>query len=635
MKVKKQKKGISLIVLVITIIVMIILASAIIISLSNSGIIDNARKAVDLSNESGIKEALEITVSLLKQENKLNEENLKSELEKSSNEEVEVTKDIDGSYTVGVKGIYFTIEDDKIIKGKYDKWDGTKLEPTSMTDNEIHIYKASELKWVQEQVALGNSFEGYTIYLENNLDLGARESSGDTLDTKWKTDANKATKWTPIGKTEELGLKAKFEGNDHVIKGVYVEETTDNTGLFGCVENVVQNLSIKNSYIEGTKYTGGIVGNVQGEVTVTNCHNINTTVVLVQGEYHTVGGVVGKLWTGTISNSTNSGNVFGNGFSSTYYTRCGGVAGSAYIVNNCSNTGNVLSKGMQTGGIVGVLRYNANNCVNSGYVCMNNNDANSSDGITVLSFIGGIVGRSIANTTIENCSNSAKVEGSGKYVGGIVGGANKNTTIENCSNNAEIKGSASNVGGIVGGDNSGTIIRNSRNIGDIKAGMMNDKTANSDCGGIIGALNTTGEVSNCFNSGTISAENSNAGGIVGMIYQNENKTECIIKNNINVGSIEGIYFIGGIVGWIGGSEGGTKISLCYNKGNIKADHDFGSIVGYETCKTGANTYSHLYYLSSLNLGAINGVDNVEQNVTSTTKDINTFEEFKTWIAQFE
>ncbi len=173
----KKNQGVSLIVLVITIIVMIILASAIIISLSNNGIIQNAKKAVDLSNEQQVQEMLEITVALLKQENKLDETNLKEELTKNFNEEVEVTKETDGSYTVGVKETYFTIEDGKIVKGKYDKWDGTSSEPTNMTNNEIHIYKASELKWLQEETAEGTTFEGYTIYLENNLDLGAREST--------------------------------------------------------------------------------------------------------------------------------------------------------------------------------------------------------------------------------------------------------------------------------------------------------------------------------------------------------------------------------------------------------------------------------------------------------------------------
>ena len=52
----QSKKGISLIVLVITIIVMIILAAAIIISLNNTGIIENSNKAVDETNEKTIVE---------------------------------------------------------------------------------------------------------------------------------------------------------------------------------------------------------------------------------------------------------------------------------------------------------------------------------------------------------------------------------------------------------------------------------------------------------------------------------------------------------------------------------------------------------------------------------------------------
>ncbi len=50
----KNKKGISLIVLVITIIVMIILAASVIISLSNTGIINKANEAVDKTNKSEV-----------------------------------------------------------------------------------------------------------------------------------------------------------------------------------------------------------------------------------------------------------------------------------------------------------------------------------------------------------------------------------------------------------------------------------------------------------------------------------------------------------------------------------------------------------------------------------------------------
>ena len=47
----QKKKGISLIVLVITIIVMIILAASVVVSLNNTGIINKAGQTVDLTNE--------------------------------------------------------------------------------------------------------------------------------------------------------------------------------------------------------------------------------------------------------------------------------------------------------------------------------------------------------------------------------------------------------------------------------------------------------------------------------------------------------------------------------------------------------------------------------------------------------
>ncbi|MBR6689600.1 MAG: type II secretion system protein [Clostridia bacterium] len=52
----KNKKGISLIVLVITIIVMIILAAAVIISMNNTGIIDKASHVVKLTDEKQVQD---------------------------------------------------------------------------------------------------------------------------------------------------------------------------------------------------------------------------------------------------------------------------------------------------------------------------------------------------------------------------------------------------------------------------------------------------------------------------------------------------------------------------------------------------------------------------------------------------
>ncbi|MBR6613671.1 MAG: leucine-rich repeat protein [Clostridia bacterium] len=57
----QNKKGISLIVLVITIIVMIILAASVVITLSNTGVIDRAGQAVDLTNEAAVQDLAALT----------------------------------------------------------------------------------------------------------------------------------------------------------------------------------------------------------------------------------------------------------------------------------------------------------------------------------------------------------------------------------------------------------------------------------------------------------------------------------------------------------------------------------------------------------------------------------------------
>ena len=57
----KNKEGISLIVLVITIIVMIILAASVVITLSNSGIINKASDAVSATNLAEVEQLASLT----------------------------------------------------------------------------------------------------------------------------------------------------------------------------------------------------------------------------------------------------------------------------------------------------------------------------------------------------------------------------------------------------------------------------------------------------------------------------------------------------------------------------------------------------------------------------------------------
>ncbi len=163
----------------------------------------------------------------------------------------------------------------------------------------------------------------------------------------------------------------------------------------------------------------------------------------------------------------------------------------------------------------------------------------------------------IKNLTLSNsyfCGN--------KNVGGIVGYSDE-STVDNCINNAEICGSE-NVGGIVG-DNHSVIrpsyyshVSNCTNNGKIYA----SKQAG---GGIIG-LNSAGEVENCFNTGEIQGINY-IGGIIG------DERFSIVTACGNEGEITGLYTdMDGAVyfGGIAGVSNQSMIIDSYNKGNISS-----------------------------------------------------------------
>lgn len=116
------------------------------------------------------------------------------------------------------------------------------------------------------------------------------------------------------------------------------------------------------------------------------------------------------------------------------------------------------------------------------------------------------------------------------------------------------------------------------------------------------------------------------------LLQVAKKSDSTITKCINIGNVTGTDSIGGIIGYLSGTSGGGIVEKCYNKGSVTGTSNLGSIIGYQAST--ANTINHLYYLSTLNIKAINNVDYEDKNVTSTTKDIKSFDEFKSWITQF-
>ena len=255
-------------------------------------------------------------------------------------------------------------------------------------ETEFTISDAADLAGLAKLVNSGNTFEGKTIKLTQNITLNENvlTESGEL-----NGDGSNFKQWTAIG-TSSNRFKGIFDGQGHTISGIYINNSSDYQGLFGYLDEdgTIQNLSVTESYIKANDYVGGIVGqNKDG--TVSSCSNSGT--VTGTRSYASVGGIVGYNSSDSeVSNCSNSGTVTGGD-----NARVGGIVGENYAdseVSNCTNSGTVTGTGeyASVGGIVGGNYEDgaASNCTNSGEVT-------GGDGARV----GGIVGRN--KGTVSNC----------------------------------------------------------------------------------------------------------------------------------------------------------------------------------------------------------------------------------------
>ena len=614
---RKKNKGITLVALVITIIILLILAGVSISTLTGqNGILKRVTEAKNTTEVASEKEGIQmaVTTSQMASANytSIKKDVLQSELNSYFGKEKTTLEDNkDGSYTVTMNNSKrkYTIEDDgSIIEGVYDKWNGTdSKEPTEKTSNEIHIYTVAELKWIADKVNNdGNTFEGYTIYLENNLDLGARET-GET----WENTENEALKWTAIGKQKDSPLKATFEGNNHIIKGVYINDETNFNGIFG-ISSSILNLTVKNSYIKGGSCSGTVVGGVRSG-TIENCHNINSTIELYD-KCNDVGGVAGEV-KGVIKNCTNiGGRVVGKKIANGIGGVVGVLAPGGYQAINCYNTGNVTGEGDYVGGVVGSAYSSVQDCYNTG------------DVTGKVEFVGGVVGASGNSSTVQDCYNTGNVTGEGNFVGGVVGLAGNIVT--KCYNTGTIvsKGTGG-TGGIVGACL--TKVQDCYNTGNVTG-------EGNYVGGVVGIADNI--VTKCYNTGTIVSKGT--GGTGGIVGASVNKKTQDISLCFNAGTVQAPENAGGISGYLGAQGYAAKETKCYNKGKVictQSNTGRGEIIGkMASDATVTNSYYFTNETSRYGVGTINEGGDLEtkrKGTQKTTTNLKSYEEFLTWIEQ--
>ena len=222
--------------------------------------------------------------------------------------------------------------------------------------------------------------------------------------------------WTPIGNSS-TPFKGTFNGNGKSIRGLKINTSSDNQGLFGYMSGgTVRNVTLTESNISGRNTVGGIVGHIESGV-IEDCKNYGT----ISGGAN-VGGIVGQIdaWHRTVR------------------------------IRNCYNRGNIKGTGSSTGGILGRSHAYGDQAVIDVESCYN------SGNIEGASSVGGIVGTSTLHglapwgrVNVINCYNTGNVKGTSS-VGGIVG--SNITRVSNCYNVGAISGN-SNTSSIVGSKN--------------------------------------------------------------------------------------------------------------------------------------------------------------------------------------
>jgi len=211
-------------------------------------------------------------------------------------------------------------------KDTADTWDGTADDSWyNDTDTEFMIMTAEQLAGFAELVDGGNTFAGKTVKLGKDIDLHYVPEG--------KTEPKS---FNPIGYGYDVVFKGTFDGQDHTISNLYQDGgalgysySTAGGGLFASVvDATIKNLTLENPVIVmecidmGTlvgysygnctyenieinggsianyqRYTGGVVGEVNGTQTFKNVDVTDTVVSSLWGDFDaSLGGIIGGKW---------------------------------------------------------------------------------------------------------------------------------------------------------------------------------------------------------------------------------------------------------------------------------------------------------------------------------------------------
>lgn len=312
--------------------------------------------------------------------------------------------------------------------------------------------------------------ENGEVSLANNIDM--QDIDWASIQRSVTTDVVQANKEVDYQLTG--GLHLVFNGNGHQLQNIDRVIDLDQGGVaFGLFDGMAATGLIKGLTLTGDMKVigqarqgvavGAFAGYAKGKIIdCTNAVNIVFEGTDVNNMSMRIGGIVGVLDGGSIGQIATADAVVNKGHitvAAQYNVATGVnngihqggivgfVQGADAQVSNVHNLATIKGATGRSGGIVGSLHAGkVVQAINEGTLLddWENKFASRADRYNIKR-IGGIVGGSTANTTIENCTNKGNVfSANGSRAGGFVG--HNGGYVDNCSNTGIILSDASTVG---------------------------------------------------------------------------------------------------------------------------------------------------------------------------------------------
>lgn len=349
----------------------------------------------------------------------------------------------------------------------------------------------------------------------------------------------KPNEWTPIGVSNTTNyFGGNLEGNGHTVSGMFVAKNESYVGLIGYAGGIgsdttvgVSNLTVKDSVVIGKSNVGALAGafvsNIGDNSTsssssnmcnhsenpnckrgqnvncvIKHCHNDNTIVTATGG---VVGGLIG----------------YGGGGANHYYitnsnstpTRVNNY-GAISSIEYCSNSGEVLSSGKYTAGIIG----------DAARVRTLQHVTNSASITSSADYTAGIMGKKTWGDNAAYLINTGDITGA-DYTAGIVGSQER--SVSYCLNTGKITGKNYSAGiiayqAIAGNNYSPSFVANTGNVtasGSYAAGLVSRLAS--------GTVQHT--ISSSYNAGKITASSYQSSIIATM---NTTNAAAVILTNV-------------------------------------------------------------------------------------------------------